>query len=107
MFPRALGEIIERHNIQELHISLTGGLWRYEKWGYPIFDAAPGAEVWAWFKSDVPDVNKNWKLLANTLSGLFCASFNFVDGSNSISPEFSFRPGGAVDWSNVNNTFIR
>ncbi|KAF7283349.1 hypothetical protein GWI33_000860 [Rhynchophorus ferrugineus] len=107
LFPRALGEIIERHSVQELHISLTGGLWRYEKWGYPVVDAAPGAEVWAWFKSDVSDVNTNWKLLANTLSGLFCASFNFVDGSNTISPEFSFRPRGAVDWSNVSNTLIR
>lgn len=102
-----MGEIIERLNVQELHISLTGGHWRYETWGYPVVDAAPGAEVWAWFKPDTQDVGKNWKLLANSLSGLLCASFNFVDTSNTISPEFSFRPRGAVDWGNVNNTFLR
>lgn len=107
LFPRAVGEIVERHNIQELHISLTGGLWRYETWGYPVVDAAPGAEVWAWFKPNTENVDEKWKLLANTLSGLLCASFNFVDGSNTVSPEFSFRPRGAVDWSSINNTYLR
>ncbi|XP_060518647.1 GPI transamidase component PIG-T [Cylas formicarius] len=107
LFPRALGEIINRHNIEELHVSLTGGLWRYETWGYPVVDAAPGAEVWAWFKSDTEDVNLNWKLLANSLSGLLCASFNFVDGSNTISPQFSFRPAGVRNNSSSNNTFLR
>ncbi|KAG5896881.1 hypothetical protein JTB14_033521 [Gonioctena quinquepunctata] len=107
LFPRALGEIIERFNVQELHVSLTGGLWRYESWGYPVIDAAPGAEIWAWFNSDTVDVNKNWKLLANSLSGLLCASLNFIDTSNSISPEFSFRPRGVTDSPNVNNTFLR
>ncbi|CAH1183567.1 unnamed protein product [Phaedon cochleariae] len=107
LFPRALGEIIKRFNVQELHVSLTGGLWRYENWGYPVVDAAPGAEVWAWFRPDTGDVDKNWKLLANSLSGLLCASLNFVDKSNSISPEFSFQPSGAIDSPNVNNTYLR
>lgn len=107
MFPRALGEVIERHNVQELHISLTNGLWRYETWGYPVLDAAPGAEVWAWFKEDTQDVNKNWKELASSLSGLLCASFNFIDISNSVSPEFSFRPRGVVSKQPVNSTLLR
>lgn len=51
LFPRALGEIIHRFNVQELHITLTRGLWRYEKWGYPTYNAAPGAEVWVWFRN--------------------------------------------------------
>lgn len=50
LFPRALGEIVGHYNVQELHISLTEGLWRHETWGYPVHDAAPGAELWAWFK---------------------------------------------------------
>lgn len=102
-----MGEIVERENVQELHISLTGGLWRYETWGYPVVDAAPGAEVWAWFKEDTEDVDKNWKLLSNALSGLLCASFNFINPSNSISPEFSFRPRGIVKQQTVNSTFLR
>jgi len=50
LFPRALGEIVGHYNVQELHISFTEGLWRHESWGYPVHDAAPGAELWAWFK---------------------------------------------------------
>ncbi|VEN49651.1 unnamed protein product [Callosobruchus maculatus] len=107
LFPRALGEIIKEHNLVELHISLTSGLWRYEQWGYPIYDAAPGAEVWAWFKDGTDNVDEKWKLLSNTLSGLLCASMNFVDSSNSISPEFSFRPKGVVENSSINNSYVR
>ncbi|XP_050306661.1 GPI transamidase component PIG-T [Anthonomus grandis grandis] len=107
LFPRAVAEIIGNFNVEELHLSLTQGLWRYETWGYPFRDAAPGAELWAWFKPDTTDVDKNWKLLANALSGLLCASFNFVDGLNTVSPEYSFRPQGVIDWPKVNNSFLR
>ncbi|KAF5295442.1 hypothetical protein FQA39_LY13103 [Lamprigera yunnana] len=107
LFPRALGEIIKRHNVQELHLSLTSGLWRYETWGYPITSAAPGAELWAWFKPDTKNVDTNWKEFANSLSGLICASLNFIDSSNSISPEYSFRPNGVVVDQNVNSSFLR
>lgn len=93
--------------MHELHVSLTSGLWRYERWGYPVVDAAPGAEVWAWFKPDTVNIEENWKLLSNSLSGLLCASFNFVDNSNTVSPEFSFRPRGVMDWQTLNNTYLR
>lgn len=105
LFPRALSEIITRYNVHELHISLTSGLWRYETWGYPVTDASPGAEVWAWFKDDTIDVDKNWVALANSLSGLLCASLNFIDTTNTITPEISLRPRGLMQ--NVNSTFLR
>lgn len=69
-------------------------------------DASPGAEVWAWFKPDTKDVSKNWKELANSLSGLVCASLNFIDTPTSISPRISFRPSGVVG-DNVNSTYLR
>lgn len=98
---------MKRYNVQELHVSLTGGLWRYETWGYPVIDAAPGAEVWAWFKEDTLDINKNWKELASSLSGLLCASLNFIDVANSVSPEFTFKPKGVISGQTVNSTFVR
>lgn len=106
LFPRALGEVAGKHNIQELHITLTEGLWRYEYWGYPVHDAAPGAELWAWFKSDTKDVDGAWKKLTGALSGLLCASLNFIGTANSLTPEFSFRPSGVVK-NDVNSSFIR
>lgn len=108
LFPRPLGEVVGRFNLQELHISLTEGLWRHESWGYPVIDAPPGAEVWAWFKPDTADVNSNWKELTAALSGLLCASLNFIDASNSISPEISFRLTGVDDLQNpLNSTYLR
>ncbi|XP_075212777.1 phosphatidylinositol glycan anchor biosynthesis class T isoform X2 [Lycorma delicatula] len=108
LFPRSLGEVVGRFNLQELHISLTEGLWRHESWGYPVTDAPPGAEVWAWFKKGTADINKNWKELTAALSGLLCASLNFIDASNSISPEISFRLTGVDDLQNpLNSSHLR
>lgn len=88
-------------------MSLTGGLWRYEQWGYPVVDAAPGTEVWAWFKPGTIDIDKKWKLLANSLSGLLCASINFIDGFNTISPQYTFQPRGVSELHSINSSLIR
>uniref|UniRef100_A0A0A9XR98 GPI transamidase component PIG-T n=1 Tax=Lygus hesperus TaxID=30085 RepID=A0A0A9XR98_LYGHE len=96
LFPRSLGELIQRHSVQELHVSMTKGLWRHETWGYPVKPASPGAELWAWFKPETVDVDDNWKSLTGALSGLLCASLNFIDGTNTISPRLSLRPSGVV-----------
>lgn len=53
LFPRGLGEILGRHQVDELHFTLTEGLWRHKKWGYPFQNAGPGAEISAWFKQNV------------------------------------------------------
>ncbi|XP_060818183.1 GPI transamidase component PIG-T isoform X1 [Bombus pascuorum] len=106
LFPRGLGEIISRHNVNELHLTLTKGLWNYQKWGYPYHDAGPGAEIYSWFHKDVNNVDDEWKGLTNALAGLFCASLNFVNPANSMSPEFTFRPTGVVDHS-INSSHLR
>ncbi|XP_044729474.1 GPI transamidase component PIG-T [Chrysoperla carnea] len=107
LFPRALAEILNQYHVREFHISMTQGLWRHEYWGYPVIDAPPGAEVWAWFENDVGNVDLNWKRLMDTLSGLFCASLNFIDGTNSVIPEFSFRPEGVVPDKHFNKSNVR
>ncbi|KAG6803558.1 GPI transamidase component PIG-T [Apis mellifera caucasica] len=106
LFPRGLGEIISRHNVDELHLTLTKGLWNYQKWGYPYHDAGPGAEIFTWFHKDVTNVDMEWEGLTNALAGLFCASLNFVNPANSISPEFTFRPTGVVE-HNINSSHLR
>ncbi|GIX82390.1 GPI transamidase component PIG-T [Caerostris darwini] len=106
LFPRSLGEIIFQHDVQELHFSLTQGLWRYDKWGYPVRSAPPGAELWALFKGNASEINSNWKKLTHVLSGQFCASLNFIEDSNTAIPKLSFRPEGAVP-SDYNASFVR
>jgi phosphatidylinositol glycan class T len=34
IFPKALGEIFRAFDVQELHLTLTRGRWRYDRWGY-------------------------------------------------------------------------
>ncbi|KAH8303497.1 hypothetical protein KR059_012671, partial [Drosophila kikkawai] len=94
--PRVIAELLQQFDVKELHIGLTQGLWRYETWGYPIVEATSGAEMWAWFSGDNnltdSEVNSQWSQLANVFSGVLCASLNFVDKTNSISPRHLLRP---------------
>lgn len=139
LFPRVLGEVLGQYNVQELHLSLTQGLWRHEKYGYPVMDAPAGTEIWAWFKEGTTEydhinniipqnniiekfhktknyylcisnclrsVDKSWKMLTSALSGLFCASLNFVEALNSLSPNLSFPPTGAVPSSLAKNSSL-
>ena len=50
LFPLSIGKLISKHELQELHFSLTKGIWRHQRWGYPIRDAAPNAQLWLWFQ---------------------------------------------------------
>lgn len=93
--PRSLGEIISRFQVEELHLTLTEGQWRHHQWGYPVLDAAPGAELYAWFSPDVQDIDTQWRKLSATLSGLFCASLNFIDNFNTVVPQMALWPSGA------------
>ncbi|KAM3967678.1 LOW QUALITY PROTEIN: phosphatidylinositol glycan anchor biosynthesis class T [Aphomia sociella] len=98
--PRSLGEILSRFHVDELHLTLTEGQWRHYQWGYPVLDAAPGAELYAWFAPDVTDIDTQWRKLSSTLSGLFCASLNFIDNFNTVIPQMALWPTGAVKSNN-------
>jgi phosphatidylinositol glycan class T len=53
LFPKSIGQIIDHHRVQELHLTFTQGRWQYEDWGYPVAQSAgTGVELWAWMKSD-------------------------------------------------------
>ncbi|XP_019623660.1 PREDICTED: GPI transamidase component PIG-T-like [Branchiostoma belcheri] len=94
LFPRALGQVLTEYRVQEMHLTLTQGMWQQDKWGYPVVSAAPGAELWVWFQQEVADVDQAWFGLTNALSGLFCASLNFIDSTSTVTPHLSFRPQG-------------
>ena len=53
-------------------------------------------------------IDYKWKELTGALSGLFCASLNFIDSFNSMSPELSLKPTGMDDLNNpLNSTYLR
>lgn len=98
LFPKSLGEIIRKYHIQELDLSLTQGIWRYPIWGIPSHGSAnpSGASLLAIFEESVSDVNREWKGLVNSLAGMTCASLNFIDETNSVSPLYTLYPQGAI-----------
>lgn len=91
-------EQVQKFQIREMELSFTQGRWNYERWGG--FDSIsssnakpPGVELWAVFDVPHDQVDASWKNLTHTLSGLFCASINFLESSTAYSaPDWGFRP---------------
>ncbi|KAF8029953.1 hypothetical protein BT93_E2390 [Corymbia citriodora subsp. variegata] len=98
LFPKAIAQLVKKFHIQEMELSFTQGRWNYESWGgfEPIASSnakPPGVELWAVFDVPPDDVDASWKNLTHSLSGLFCASINFLESSTAYAaPEWSFRP---------------
>ena len=49
-------------------------------------------------------IDKSWRRLTNALSGQFCASLNFLDSTQSVSPIWSLRPTGVRSRNEKPNT---
>ncbi|XP_043706495.1 GPI transamidase component PIG-T isoform X2 [Telopea speciosissima] len=97
VFPKATAQLVQKFRIREMELSVTQGRWNYERWGGfdPVSSAnakPPGVELWAVFDVPPDQVDSTWKNLTHTLSGLFCASINFLESSTAYaSPHWSFR----------------
>ncbi|PHH93322.1 hypothetical protein CDD83_7107 [Cordyceps sp. RAO-2017] len=99
LFPRSLGQILQYAGTQELHLRFTLGRWDAERWGARPWggtrEGGTGVELWAWLDARTEEeADENWLTLTNALSGLFCASLNFIDGTRTIRPVMSFQPEG-------------
>lgn len=107
LLSRSISELFLQYDLSELHVTLTNGLWRHETWGFPVESAGSGAELYAWFKNHLSqtEINQQWVELSEALSGLLCASFSFVEMTNTISPHFSFRPVSTAPLTN--SSFVR
>ncbi|XP_054165378.1 GPI transamidase component PIG-T-like [Oppia nitens] len=103
IFPLSLGKLISRHEVQELHFSLTKGIWKHQRWGYAIREAPPNAQLWLWFQHFHKNPQKAWRDITSELSGQFCASINFIDNSATIQPKYSLRPEGVIDGDSLRN----
>lgn len=109
LFPRSLGQILQYAGTRELHLRFTLGRWDTESWGARPWDGrkegGQGVELWAWLDAETDEeADKKWLLLTNALSGLFCASLNFIDETRTIRPVVSFRPEGDHPNTTLANT---
>jgi hypothetical protein len=98
LFPRSLAQILKHSNTRELHLKFTLGRWDSSRWGAQIWDGktagGTGVELWAWVEAeDDASADARWTTLNNALSGLFCASLNFIDNPHHPSGDvvFAFR----------------
>lgn len=97
IFPKSIYQLVHKFQVREMELSFTQGRWNYERWGGfdPISSSnakPPGVELWADFDVPQDQVDGSWKNLTHALSGLFCASINFLEHSTSYSaPQWSFR----------------
>ncbi|OGE51460.1 hypothetical protein PENARI_c013G09835 [Penicillium arizonense] len=97
--PRALGQILQHAHTKELHLRFTTGRWDAESWGPRPWNGSKeggtGVELWAWIDAPGDDeAFAKWITLTQSLSGLFCASLNFVDSTRTTRPVVSFEPTG-------------
>ncbi|KAB1210180.1 GPI transamidase component PIG-T [Morella rubra] len=98
LFPKAIAQLVQKFRVKEMELSFTQGRWNYERWGGfdPISSKnakPPGVELWAVFDVPQNQVDVYWKNLTHSLSGLFCASINFLESSTTYSaPQWSFHP---------------
>ncbi|KAM1634783.1 hypothetical protein ACFXTN_011670 [Malus domestica] len=98
LFPKAISQLVKKFHVKEMELSFTQGRWNYDRWGG--FDPVasnnakpPGVELWAVFDVPHDQVDDSWKNLTHALSGLFCASINFLESSTTYSaPEWGYRP---------------
>ncbi|RYP34243.1 hypothetical protein DL767_004366 [Monosporascus sp. MG133] len=98
-FPRSLGQILQHVGTREMHLRFALGRWDTESWGARPWDGTKeggtGVELWAWLEAQTDEeANHKWLTLTNALSGLFCASLNFIDETRTTRPVMSFRPEG-------------
>ncbi|KAH8667068.1 GPI transamidase component PIG-T [Xylariales sp. PMI_506] len=99
LFPRSFGQILQHADTRELHLRFSLGRWDAETWGARPWDGTKeggtGVELWAWLEAESDDeADRKWLTLTNALSGFFCASLNFIDGTRTTRPVMSFRPEG-------------
>ncbi|KJR80280.1 phosphatidylinositol glycan, class T [Sporothrix schenckii 1099-18] len=98
-FPRSIGQILQYAGTRELHLRFSLGRWDAESWGARPWagtrEGGTGVELWAWLDAQTDDeADEKWLTLTNALSGLFCASLNFIDGTRTTRPVMSFEPEG-------------
>ncbi|KAI0894684.1 Gpi16 subunit, GPI transamidase component [Annulohypoxylon nitens] len=107
-FPRSLGQVIQHVGTKELHLRFSLGRWDAESWGARPWDGTKeggtGVELWAWLEAETDEeADRKWRSLTNALSGLFCASLNFIDETRTTRPAMSFQPEGDHPTSTLAN----
>lgn len=109
--PRSLGQILQHAKTRELHLRFSTGRWDDESWGARPWggtkEGGTGVELWAWVEADSDSGSfARWVTLNNALSGLFCASLNFIDSTRTTRPRMTFEPASSMSKTSSENLYL-
>lgn len=110
-FPRLLAPIVQATNTRELHLRFTQGWWDADSWGLLPENGevigGTGVEIWAAVEApDVEAARASWFKLTELLSGVFCASLNFVDDAVTTFPQHKTALEAPFVVSPENNLYL-
>lgn len=112
-FPKTIEPIIHSTNTRQLHLRFTQGWWNSDMWGAlpqnGSLSGGTGVEVLATIEApNLAAARQSWRKLAESLSGFFCASLNFIDDAITTFPRHDSRDIAAdyVADSHTNNTLF-
>lgn len=111
-FPRSIANILKSTGTKDLHLRFGQGWWDSEEWGQlpdgGFKSGGVGVEVWAVIEAKNKEESfDKWINLVNSLSGLFCASLNFIDSSKTTYPNQAFKPERNITvFDESNNLFL-
>lgn len=99
LFPKAIYQIVQKFRIQEMDLSFTQGRWNHRLWGglegLEALGVKPGGvELRAQFRQSNEEADVLWRNLTHALSGLFCASINFLENPAMVSEWGGVRQAG-------------
>ncbi|SSD59658.1 related to GPI transamidase component GPI16 [Saccharomycodes ludwigii] len=94
VFPKSISPILEQTDTKKLSLRFTHGLWDSKSWGKLPHNGynsgGSGVEIWGLIEArNNTDAMSKWNQLTNQLSGLFCASIDFIDSSKTTFPSNS------------------
>lgn len=91
---KAIGQILQQYEVDELRVSMTQGRWLSSKWGsstpFSSEVSPPGTELFVWFAPPQNDTNPTkrtntlWRGLTQALSGLLCTSLSTLSSSRDL-----------------------
>lgn len=95
ILPRSLVQVARKARARTIELRFTRGRWNQEIWGALPHDGhrsgGTGIEIWANILANGEDAVDSWVELVNSLSGLFCASLNFIDSTRTVKPQLALR----------------
>ncbi len=94
-FPRPIVEVVARHRVSHLALSLARGRWDHAEWGQPLVGASSvGVQVEALLPTHTSHGRqmKAWGALRSDLGGIFCASINLINEQDTAVPHATRGP---------------